>query len=69
MKDKLKGIYSGPFGIDMMVLNGGKIHPCVELNLRGTMGHVALDLTQKITEKQIMRMEFNAGHYSLKIKN
>lgn len=69
MKDKLKGIYSGPFGIDMMVLNGGKIHPCVELNLRRTMGHVALDLTQKMTEKRIMQMEFNAGHYSLKIKN
>ena len=69
MNGKLRGIYSGPFGIDMMIVNGGKIHPCVELNLRRTMGHVALDLTRKMTEKHIMRMEFNAGHYSLKIKN
>ena len=68
MNGKLKGIYSGPFGIDMMIVNGGKIHPCVELNLRRTMGHVALDLTRKMAEKNVMRMEFNAGHYSLKIK-
>lgn len=68
MNGKLKGIYTGPFGIDMMIVNGGKIHPCVELNLRRTMGHVALDLTHKMKENRIMRMEFNAGHYSMKIK-
>ncbi len=37
--------YSGPFGIDMMVVNtagGIALHPCVELNLRYTMGHVSL---------------------------
>ncbi len=36
------GHYSGPFGIDMMVVNdkgGFALHPCVELNLRRTMGH------------------------------
>ncbi len=42
-KDK----YQGPFGIDMMVVStadktGFLLHPCVEINLRRTMGHVAL---------------------------
>lgn len=34
--------YDGPVGIDMMVLSDGKIHPCVEMNLRKTMGMVAM---------------------------
>lgn len=45
---RLKGIYSGPFGIDMMVCQGGAgylLNPCIEVNLRRTMGHVALALT------------------------
>lgn len=29
--------YNGPLGIDMMAA-GGKVHPCVEINLRNTMG-------------------------------
>lgn len=39
------GHYHGPFGIDMMVVKthrGICLHPCVELNLRRTMGHAAL---------------------------
>ncbi len=39
------GRYAGPFGVDMMIVRDGremKIHPCVELNLRRTMGHAAL---------------------------
>ena len=34
--------YRGPLGIDMMVLDDGRIHPCVEINLRMTMGYAAL---------------------------
>ena len=42
-KDK----YKGPFGVDMMIIaqpegGGFLLHPCVEINLRRTMGHVAL---------------------------
>lgn len=47
MENKLCDIYQGPFGVDMMIVNvGGKamLHPCVELNLRMTMGHVALNI-------------------------
>lgn len=34
--------YVGPMGVDMLVDAAGKINPCVELNWRMTMGHVAL---------------------------
>lgn len=34
--------YRGPLGVDMMVLPNGCLHPCVEINLRMTMGYAAL---------------------------
>ncbi len=63
--------YQGPFGVDMMIVNDGtgqlKLHPCVEINLRRTMGHAALMLTPTDDEvKGVMRMEFQ-DHYKLKI--
>ena len=41
--------YVGPFGVDMMILSkpdnqGFFIFPCVEINLRRTMGHVAIEM-------------------------
>lgn len=39
---KLAETYHGPFGVDMMVVDGSLLNPCVEINLRRTMGHVAL---------------------------
>lgn len=47
--DKYDDKYQGPFGIDMMVVatdekDGFLLHPCVEINLRRTMGHVALSI-------------------------
>ena len=44
---RLKGIYSGPLGVDMMVCERSLLNPCIEINLRRTMGHVALALTQQ----------------------
>ena len=46
--------YTGPFGVDMMILSrpdgqGFSIHPCVEINLRRTMGHVAIDMANAFT--------------------
>ena len=46
----LTSAYRGPFGIDMMVVtsparDGFLVHPCVEINLRRTMGHLALSLS------------------------
>ncbi len=59
--------YTGPFGIDMMITDGSKIHPCVELNLRRTMGHVALALGKRTNETRVMRMSYNSGHYQMHI--
>ena len=39
------GLYQGPFGVDMMIVSGEEkgflVNPCIEVNLRRTMGHVA----------------------------
>ncbi len=43
----LGGNYVGLLGVDMMLVHtdaGNVLHPCIELNLRRTMGHVALAL-------------------------
>ena len=64
--------YTGPFGIDMMVVSrqdqqGFLLHPCVEINLRRTMGHVALSLKSfKEQEQRLMCIE-HKENYSLKI--
>ncbi|MDE6218015.1 MAG: DUF2520 domain-containing protein, partial [Muribaculaceae bacterium] len=40
--------YSGPLGIDMLVDKDGNVRPCVEINLRMTMGHVQLSRIPKV---------------------
>ena len=45
--------YAGPFGIDTVVWRDGdllRLAPSVEINLRRTMGHVALELSQRYAE-------------------
>lgn len=69
----LKGVYSGVFGVDMMaVANEGKegflLHPCVELNLRRTMGHVALALTPTEFDARRLMSVYYAGKYKLRIQ-
>ena len=57
--------YKGPFGVDMMVVaredcNGFMLHPCVEINLRRTMGHVALHLSNLVSGlPKVMQIEYN----------
>lgn len=34
--------YEGPLGIDLLVTNEGVVNPCVEINLRHTMGMIGL---------------------------
>ena len=69
--------YRGPFGVDMMIVRDSSpvstsnasllLHPCVEINLRRTMGHVALALSPTDDEVQgVMRISY-AGNYKLKI--
>lgn len=71
--ERLKGLYRGPFGIDMMIVpredkDGFMIDPCVEINLRRTMGHVALELSPTDDDiKRVMRIVIE-DNYQLKIK-
>ncbi len=66
-----KGVYSGPMGVDMMVVESGgcnMVHPCVEINLRRTMGHVALDLARRTAgEHSLMRIVYENGRYALRL--
>lgn len=41
LSNVLGDTYNGPLGVDMMLTPDG-IHPCIEVNLRNTMGRVAL---------------------------
>lgn len=68
-----KGRYAGPFGVDMMVVRGEDeqhflLNPCVEINLRRTMGHVALALSGQVVSDHVMRVEYSDNTYKLKIK-
>ena len=59
--------YVGPFGVDMMITKEG-LHPCVEINLRRTMGHVALSISPTDDDiRGVMRVIYDGGHYKLKI--
>lgn len=68
-----KGRYAGPFGVDMMVVRGDDqqhflLNPCVEINLRRTMGHVALALSRQVSSDQVMRIDYSEKTYKLRIK-
>lgn len=77
MTESLRGKYAGPFGLDMMIVSMDKslrgkdnlrLHPCVELNLRRTMGHVALRVSPDEPQPQaLMRIVFDGGRYRLRI--
>lgn len=63
-----KGKYQGPFGIDMMVCANSLLHPCVEINLRRTMGHVALALSPTDYDiRRVMRIDYVSNNYQLTI--
>lgn len=68
--------YKGPFGVDMMVVarddaDGFLLHPCVEINLRRTMGHAALSLTHLFNPTSdddvtgVMRIKYEDNNYKL----
>ena len=85
----LKDIYSGPLGVDMMICSrdensqfseatkmGYGVVDCIELNLRRTMGHVALalaehlktsDIKMKVDRNNIMRVEYDGNRYHLRV--
>lgn len=70
--------YEGPFGVDMMVVRANqgssasateyRLHPCVELNLRRTMGHVALCMTpSEVSHQQLLSIITSNDVYSLEL--
>ncbi len=65
LADMLRDCYQGPLGVDMMVMGGDDgflLHPCVEINLRRTMGHVALALTPADDDRMaVMRIAYANG--------
>lgn len=67
----LGGVYRGCLGVDMMLVSkDGTIflHPCVEMNLRTTMGHVALKLREVMTKPwSTMRIVYKNGKYCLDV--
>ena len=75
-----QGRYAGPFGVDMMIVRDDDhlqssmfnvqylLNPCVEINLRRTMGHVALELSKRCRSEQVMVIEYAENHYKLKIR-
>ncbi len=71
----LRDVYQGPFGVDMMVYSkepeGGDtfVNPCIELNLRRTMGHVALALGNGSVEERahVMQVAFDGNRYRLRM--
>lgn len=51
--------YAGPLGIDMLVTSERNINPCVEINLRDTMGRVAIDIQHRISSENASDSEIN----------
>lgn len=66
------GRYRGVFGVDMMIVednakSGYLLHPCVEINLRRTMGHAAIAMSPSGGGRHgVMRIENINNHYLLK---
>ena len=64
--------YRGPFGVDMMIVRDNSqlmLHPCVEINLRRTMGHVALSLSPTDDDiRKVMRIDYEDNNYKLRIR-
>ena len=69
--ENLAGIYEGPLGVDMMLVNtenATKLHPCVEVNLRRTMGHVALAFNPSpCMPRRLMQVGRESGAYHLRL--
>lgn len=64
--------YKGPFGVDMMIvarkdMGGFMVHPCVEINLRRTMGHVALSMSSLAEESDYAMRIVHDVNYCLRL--
>lgn len=80
LRDALSNKYIGSVGVDMMIVsihNSPKprfmLHPCVEINLRRTMGHVALATELRLNPthddelQHAMRIQYANDNYQLRL--
>jgi len=64
---KLPAVYEGPFGVDMLIYSDNNdelfINPCLEINLRYTMGFIALNIEKMLAEKSkgVFRIFYEPG--------
>ena len=56
--------YSGRLGIDMIADSEGNIRPCIEINLRNTMGHIAIDIQNRISFNPTYDFERKLKYFS-----
>ena len=76
LTDKISKRYIGPLGVDMMIVKNYTkdnsspfLHPMVEINLRRTMGHVAIDILHKVNLRTAsMHIGYDGQHYKLAIE-
>lgn len=77
---RFTGKYHGALGVDMMIVDDGTsaschcgryaVHPMVEINLRRTMGHVAIDIASRMNiNRGVMRIEYDGSHYHLRVEH
>lgn len=72
---KLPAVYEGPFGVDMLIYRDDNdelfINPCLEINLRFTMGFVALKIEKMLAEKSngVFRIFYEPGKSFLSFSN
>ena len=72
---EINGAYIGPLGVDMMICSPWEadndsvtvLNPCIEINMRRTMGHVALALTRR-GQRGIMSIDYDGKNYRLHIR-
>ena len=69
----LSKMYKGPLGVDMMIVRSKeeslRLHPMVEINLRRTMGHVAIELSKEHHESTAtMRIVYENKQYHMLVE-
>lgn len=60
----LQGHYEGLLGVDVLFTPEG-LHPCIEINLRRTMGHVTLAMSARSAELPALPTTFRIGAQGL----
>lgn len=73
LEKMLEDKYTGPLGVDMMIVASPDeaqylLHPCLEVNLRRTMGHVAASLLPFAREQNMVMSITKGVNYRLKVR-